>query len=173
METSTMHAVTKKERPVFMPTSSDCFYLGSQDTPLVQQAEPMKRPYIGPFNDKVAPAETITNQSEDHNWRWRKKNSRCTEEAVFKENWPYPRAKGKHRTYINKQRHSDESVNAQVSKKTDVHQVVDDMDNSLRGRLRALHLPMWIPIRDEPDKEPQRPLQGRPDTTITGDSPPD
>ena len=72
----TTYVIMKSDRPVFTPMSSDWFYLGSRDAPLVRQGEPIKRPaeiYIAPFNDKIFPAGNITNQSEDHNWRRRKK----------------------------------------------------------------------------------------------------
>ena len=54
----------------------------------------------------------------------------------------------------------------QFSRKTDGHQIVNKMDNSLRNRLRAIHLNEWIPIRDQPDEEPpdRSPLQ-RPHTS--------
>ena len=164
-ETSTTHMITQKEqqeRPVFIPMSSDWCYMASRDTPLVRQAETIKRPagiYIGPFDDEIAPAKQIANQSKDHNWRWCTGNLGCAEEAVFEENWPHSGAKGKHPTYINKQHRLDESVDVQISKKTDGHRIANNMNNSSRGKFRALHLPEWIPIRDEPDEEPQRPLQ--------------
>ena len=53
----------KSERPVFIPMSSDWFYLGSLDPPSVQRAEPVIRPagiYIGPFNNEIFPAGKTT-----------------------------------------------------------------------------------------------------------------
>ena len=49
---------------------------------------------------------------------------------------------------------------------TDGHQIVNNMDNSLRSRFQALHLTTWIPIRDEADEEPEKPSQQRSDTII-------
>ena len=106
-----------------------------------------------------------TNESEDHNWRQRNNTSR-TREAVYEGNWPHPEEQGGHDIYINNQH----PHNAQISRKTDGHQIINIMDNSLRNRLRAIHLNEWIPIRDELDEEPpdrsqlQRPhtISGRP-----------
>ena len=136
----------------------------------MRQGEPIKRPaeiYIAPFNDKIFPAGNITNQSEDHNWRRRKKNINCTEGAIFDRNWPHTGTNGDHYTYINNQRPPSESVDAQISKQTDSHQIVNNMNNSVRDRLQALHLSTWIPIRDELDEEPDRSPQRRPNTIIT------
>ena len=101
-KTATSYATTRQERPVFIPTSRDWFHLGSRDTLLVRQVEVIQRPtgtYIGPFNDKVTSMANITDQSEDHNWRRRKKNPQRKEEAVFDNNWPKPRTKDKHTIY--------------------------------------------------------------------------
>ena len=117
--------------------------------------------------DGIVPTEKIKNQSEDHNWRWRKRSTRCAEEAVFEEKWPHLGTSGKQHKYINKQRHPGEPVEAQVPKQTDGHQIVNTMNNSLRGRFQALHLSTWIPIRDEADEEPEEPSQQRFDTIIT------
>ena len=76
METPTIYATMKKDRPVSIPMSLDRFYLRSRDAPLVRQVKHIERLagiYIGPFKDKIVPARNITNQSEDHNWRRRKK----------------------------------------------------------------------------------------------------
>ena len=92
----------KKDRPVSISMSLDRFYLRSRDAPLVRQVKHIERPagiYIGPFKDKIVPARNITNQSEDHNWRRRKKkNSYPTEEAILERNWPHW-TNSKHHTY--------------------------------------------------------------------------
>ena len=149
--------------------SSDWFHLGCQDAPLVQQAEPVIRPagiFIGPFNNEIFPAGITTNRSEDHNWRLQINRVNSTEE-VFGRNWPHPETNSKHITYVNNQRSHSESVNAQISKQTDGHQIVNNINNSFRDTFQALHLSKWIPIRDISDEEPDRPpLQG-PDTIVT------
>ena len=175
-KTAARYATTKQERPVFIPTSSDWFYLGSRDTPLARQVEAIQRPagtYIGPFNDKVTPMKNITNQSEDHNCRWRKEDPHCTEEAVFKRNRPKPRAKDKHDTYINKQHRPDKLIECQISKKADGHRIINNMNNSSRIRFQTRHLPTWIPIRDIPDEEPQRPPRQGPNMKIARGPPSD
>ena len=160
----------KSDRPVFILMSSDWFHLGSRDAPLVRQAEPVIRPAginIGPFKDKICPAGNTTNKSEDHDWRQRKKNVDYTKEAIFERNWPHPETHGEHDTYINNRRSHSESVNAQISKQIDGHQKVNNMNNLFRVRFQALHLSTWIPIRDVPDEEPNRPPLQRPDMIIT------
>ena len=52
-------------------------------------------------------------------------------------------------------------------KQTDGHQIVNNMNNSFRDRFQALHLSEWIPIRDAPDEEPDRPPLQTPDTIVT------
>ena len=61
-------------------------------------------------------------------------------EAVFEGNWPHPEEHGKQDIYINNQHPHNGSVDAQISRKTDGHQIVNKMDNLLRNRLRAIHL---------------------------------
>ena len=90
--TGVIYATMEKDRPVFIPMSSNWFYLGSRDAPLVRQAKPIERPagiYIGPSNNEIVPARNTSNQSEDHNWRQRKENVSRTEEAIFERNWPH------------------------------------------------------------------------------------
>ena len=105
----------------------------------------------------AAPTESINQQSEDHNWRWRIPYKYCA-----KENWPNLKEGRTRNAYINKQRHLDGPVETQTPKQTDGHQIVNKMDNSIDKNFESLHLSTWIPIRDE--EPPQHQTTAKPET---------
>ena len=155
-------AIDKRENydnPASNPINSYWLHHRPKVSPSVQRTESTSKPigvHFHPPQGDPYPMRDTTSESDDHNW-WQRNSANRTNEAVFEGNWQHPEEHGEHDIYINNRRPHNKSVDAQTSKKTDSHQIVNKMDHSINNRFRAIHLSKWIPIRDKPDeKTPDR-----------------
>ena len=158
---------TENDGPTFNAMISYWLHHRPKNSPSPQLIKPSSGPTVIPIETPPGNSYSTgntTDESKDHNWR-QHNNASNTNEAVFEGNWPHPEEHDNHYTYINNPRPHNSSVDAQISRKTDGHLIVNKMDNSLRNRLRDIQLSEWITIRDKPDEEPpdRSPIQ-RPHT---------
>jgi hypothetical protein len=115
--------------PTSTPINSYWLHHCPKVSPLVHFHPPQGDPY---------PIRDTASESDDHNW-WQRNNPNRTNEAVFEGNWPHPEDHGERDIYINNRQPHNKSVDAQTSKKTDGHQIVNKMDHSLNNRFRGRH----------------------------------